>query len=182
MGILGKLHNIIVHSRSSANRTKEFVSFAQRRIPLDNSTRWNSWYQMLSTALDKESAIDNYVKANFTSLEKDYLSPQDWKALRTISSFYSLFIEQHWKLKVTVSHLINFSLQWMCLVNIWRSLYNIIVRTKIWLLGYNTLFASLKSIIVKQIALLSTLLHLYFIQIVVRSTQKSGGKKSIKRL
>jgi len=77
MGILGKLHNIVAHSRSSANRTKEFVSLADRRIPLDNSTRWNSWYQMLSTALDKESAIDEYVKANFKSLEKDHLSPQD---------------------------------------------------------------------------------------------------------
>lgn len=91
MGVLGKLHNIVVHSRSSANRAKEFVTFAQRRVPLDNSTRWNSWFQMLSVALDKESAIDNYVKANFKSLEKDHLSPQDWNALRTISSFLQPF-------------------------------------------------------------------------------------------
>jgi hypothetical protein len=91
MGVLGKLHNIIVHTRSSANRTKEFVSLAQRRIPLDNSTRWNSWYQMLSTALDKESAIDEYVKANFEALRKDYLSPHDWKVLRTINSFLQPF-------------------------------------------------------------------------------------------
>jgi hAT family C-terminal dimerisation region len=91
MGSLGKLHNIIVHSRSSASRTKEIESFAGRRIPLDNSTRWNSWYYMLSVALEKESAIDNYVKAYLKSLEKDYLSPQDWKSLRTISSFLQPF-------------------------------------------------------------------------------------------
>jgi hypothetical protein len=91
MGVLGKLHNIIIFSRSSANRTKEFISFAQRRIPLDNSTRWNSWYQMLSVALNKESAIDDFIKANFKLLEKDHLSPQDWVALRTIHTFLQPF-------------------------------------------------------------------------------------------
>jgi hypothetical protein len=91
MGVLGKLHNIIVHSRASTGRTKEFKSLAGRLIPLDNSTRWNSWYQMLSVALEKEPAIDNYVKANFKTLEKDYLSPQDWRTLRTINSFLQPF-------------------------------------------------------------------------------------------
>ncbi len=91
MGVLGRLHNIVVHSHSSASRTQEMKSFAGRRIPLDNSTRWNSWYQMLSVALENESAIDNYVKANLKSLEKDYLSPQDWKLLRTINSFLQPF-------------------------------------------------------------------------------------------
>jgi hypothetical protein len=46
---------------------------------------------MLSTALDKESAIDEYVKANFKLLEKDYLSPQDWRALCMISLFLQPF-------------------------------------------------------------------------------------------
>jgi hAT family C-terminal dimerisation region len=91
MGVLGKLHNINIHTRSSASRTKEFRSLAGRMIPLDNSTRWNSWYQMVDIALQKESAIDNYIKANFKSLEKDHLSPQDWKTLRTIYSFLQPF-------------------------------------------------------------------------------------------
>ena len=39
LGILGKLHNIIAHSRSSAGRTEEFRSFANRLIPLNNFTR-----------------------------------------------------------------------------------------------------------------------------------------------
>jgi hypothetical protein len=75
IGVLGKLHNIVVHSRSSSSRTKEFKSLAGRLIPRDNSTRWNSWYQMLSVALEKELAVDNYVKANFKTLKKDHLSP-----------------------------------------------------------------------------------------------------------
>jgi hypothetical protein len=91
MGALGKLHNIIVHSRSSAGRTKEFTSLAQRMIPLDNSTRWNSWFHMLSTSLMHEGSIDKYVKSNFKTLEKDYLSPQDWRTLRTINAFLQPF-------------------------------------------------------------------------------------------
>ena len=42
MGQLGKLHNIVVHIRRSAGRTKEFKDLAKRIIPLDNRTKWNS--------------------------------------------------------------------------------------------------------------------------------------------
>ena len=46
---------------------------------------------MLSTALNKESAINKHVKASFKALKKDYLSPHDWKVLRTINSFLQPF-------------------------------------------------------------------------------------------
>ena len=39
MGIMGKLHNIIVHIRASANCTQHFIKLAGKRIPLDNHTR-----------------------------------------------------------------------------------------------------------------------------------------------
>ena len=52
MGPLGKLHNNVVHIRSSANRTTWFKSKARKVIPLDNRTRWNSWFNMLSVAFD----------------------------------------------------------------------------------------------------------------------------------
>jgi len=44
MGPLGKLHNIVIHIRGSSGRTKEFEDLAGRIIPLNNRTRWNSWY------------------------------------------------------------------------------------------------------------------------------------------
>lgn len=78
MGPLGKLHNIVVHIRSSANHAKEFKALAGRLIPLDNRTRWNSWYLMLLIAIEEAGAIDTYSKNNFATLEKDYLSPSDW--------------------------------------------------------------------------------------------------------
>jgi hypothetical protein len=42
IGLFGKLHNIIVYIRSSANRTKEFENLIGRMIPLNNRTKWNS--------------------------------------------------------------------------------------------------------------------------------------------
>ncbi len=91
MGPLGKLHNVIVHFRASASRTKEFEALVGRRVPLDNRTRWNSWYQMLSVSLEHESGVDNYIKSNFDTLEEDHISPQDWKFLRTICTFLKPF-------------------------------------------------------------------------------------------
>jgi len=56
-------------------------------IPLDNRTRWNSWYTMVQVALDHESAIDVYTKANFEPLEAEFLEPEDWDSLRKICAF-----------------------------------------------------------------------------------------------
>jgi hypothetical protein len=91
IGPLGKLHNIVIHIRGSAGRTKEFKDLAGRLIPLDNRTRWNSWYHMLHIALQHESAIDTYAKKYFDTLQAEYLSPIDWEKLRTTSKFLSLF-------------------------------------------------------------------------------------------
>jgi hypothetical protein len=91
IGPLGKLHNIVTHIRGSAGRTKEFKDLAGRLIPLDNRTRWNSWYHMLHVALQFNGAIDTYTKKHFAELEKEYLSPNDWEGLHRTSRFLSLF-------------------------------------------------------------------------------------------
>ena len=41
---LSKLYNIIIHIYSSTSRTKEFKDLAERIIPFNNRTRWNSWF------------------------------------------------------------------------------------------------------------------------------------------
>lgn len=91
IGPLGKLHNIVTHIRGSAGRTKEFKDLAGRLIPLDNRTRWNSWYHMLYVALQFDGAIDTYTKRHFAILETEYLSPLDWERLHRTSKFLSLF-------------------------------------------------------------------------------------------
>ena len=39
MGVLGKLHNIVVHIRASPLRTQQFIDIADKMVPLDNRTR-----------------------------------------------------------------------------------------------------------------------------------------------
>ena len=46
---------------------------------------------MLVVADTKESAIDRYTKDHFDDLEEDYLTPSDWKRLRTIMWFLAPF-------------------------------------------------------------------------------------------
>ena len=91
MGPLGGLHNIVVYIRGSPSRTQEFVRLAGRMIPLDNSTRWNSWHSMISVAISLENELDIFCKSHFKDLEADYLSPQHWQRLRTIEKFLRYF-------------------------------------------------------------------------------------------
>jgi hypothetical protein len=90
MSSLGKLHNIVVHIRRSAGRTKAFKAQAGVRIPLDNRTRWNSWYNMLQEAVQHEKSIDFYLKGQ-PDLKLDVLKTKDWDMLRTITRFLERF-------------------------------------------------------------------------------------------
>jgi hypothetical protein len=87
MGPLGQAHNIVVHIRGSAGRTEEFRTLAKRLIPMDNRTRWNSWYEMLRVLLDLRPAVERYCQNHEEELEEDILTPKDWKKLRTIKDF-----------------------------------------------------------------------------------------------
>lgn len=91
LGPLGRLHNIIVHTRGSPTRISQFKRLAGRGVPLDNDTRWNSWYEMLQVAVEKEAAIDSYSKTWYNDLQDDFLSPEDWEVLRLILSFLKPF-------------------------------------------------------------------------------------------
>jgi hypothetical protein len=68
LGPLSQLYNIIVHIRGSSGRIKEFIELVGRMIPLDNRTRWNSWFLMLVVAIKKARAINTYAKNHFTTL------------------------------------------------------------------------------------------------------------------
>ena len=60
LGPLGKAHNIMVHIRSSGGRTEHFRKLAGRMIPMDNRTRWNSWFNMLVVLLNLRPAVEKY--------------------------------------------------------------------------------------------------------------------------
>ena len=61
---MGKLHNYIVYIYSSANRTTWFVERASKMIPLNNRTRWNSWWKIILVALNPKirTGLSLYIK------------------------------------------------------------------------------------------------------------------------
>jgi hypothetical protein len=73
LGPLGKAYNIVVHIRSSGGRVDHFRKLAGRMIPLDNRTRWNSWYNMLKVLLKEKAHVDKYCEDFEHELRKDLL-------------------------------------------------------------------------------------------------------------
>jgi hypothetical protein len=43
-------------------------------IPIDNRTRWNSWFEMLVVLLDLKSEVEKYCEEYEEELEEDLLS------------------------------------------------------------------------------------------------------------
>ena len=91
LGPLGQGHNIVIHIRGSSARTARFKELAGRIIPMDNCTRWNSWYEMFLVLLNLRSAVEKYYSDYEDELEKDILSFADWKKFRTIKDFLAPF-------------------------------------------------------------------------------------------
>ncbi|KAF2176876.1 hypothetical protein K469DRAFT_529675, partial [Zopfia rhizophila CBS 207.26] len=49
--VLGKLHNLCIHSRSSTNIHNNFKAKIGRELPRDNDIRWNSWFRLIDVAI-----------------------------------------------------------------------------------------------------------------------------------
>ena len=81
MGPLGKMHNIIIHIHGSTAQITEFLELAGRLIPLDNHTRWNSWFNMLVVLLNLRPVVEKYCQDHKDELKDDILTPKDWKML-----------------------------------------------------------------------------------------------------
>lgn len=77
MGPLSKIYNIAVHIRADDYRYNLFRRRAGKILGLDNDTRWNLWFLLLDTALNKEEHIKWYQDKYYDALVDDYLTPQD---------------------------------------------------------------------------------------------------------
>jgi hypothetical protein len=101
LGVLGKLHNLVIYILSSDIRVRAFREQAGRLIPRDNSTRWNSWFMMLDVALRLRGHINNFIDSEMdkladrgaSSLRLDYLSPNEWQELQDVHAFLQPFAE-----------------------------------------------------------------------------------------
>jgi len=88
-GPLGKLHNLVVHIQGSVQREQRFRELSgDHRLVRDNDTRWNSWFSMISTAINLRDAIDQYC-ASYpeNSIRRDTLSEEDWEVLGEVKGF-----------------------------------------------------------------------------------------------
>src|SRR5438477_8666977 len=95
MGPMGKLHNYVVHICTSANCTTWFIEHTGKMIPLDNCTRWNSWFLMLCVALEDKvkAGLQLYVEYYEDDLKDDILSTSEWIHLCMICDFLQSFHE-----------------------------------------------------------------------------------------
>ncbi|KJZ70117.1 hypothetical protein HIM_10487 [Hirsutella minnesotensis 3608] len=94
-GALGMLHNLVVWIRSSSQRYQSFLRVSGRMISQDNSTRWNSWFVMISVALQLRKHINSFIDDyyNESDIRLDYLHPEHWQELQEIHDFLHPFYE-----------------------------------------------------------------------------------------
>ncbi len=94
LGPLGKLYNIIVWIMGSPQRIQSFKIRSQGLMPRrDNSTRWNSWYEMLYRALHRLKGPIVAVTNEESDLQTDLLTPEEWRILGYICDFLRNFYD-----------------------------------------------------------------------------------------
>jgi hypothetical protein len=77
IGALGNLHIIAVFIRSSTLLTDEWESLAGKVLGIDNITRWNSWYNLIKLAVEKQAKLMIFCQNHHKELGTAVLSPQD---------------------------------------------------------------------------------------------------------
>ena len=94
LGPLGKLHNINVWITGSPQRIQLFKKQSMGLLPhRDNSTRWNSWYNMLNWAIEKLKGAIIAVANEEPDLSQDLLSAEEWRILGHIRDFLQAFYD-----------------------------------------------------------------------------------------
>lgn len=91
IGALGSLHNIAVYIRSSTILTDEWEALAGKLLGIDNVTRWNSWYKLISLAVEKQDALNKFCQKHHRALGDAVLSAGDWETLTMTLEFLQPF-------------------------------------------------------------------------------------------
>ena len=77
LGPLGQGHNIVVYILGSPSCIAKFIGLVGKMIPMDNRTRWNSWYVMLIVLLELRTQVEMYYLIYKDKLKEDILSLKD---------------------------------------------------------------------------------------------------------
>lgn len=93
IGALGNLHMIAVFIRSSTLLSDEWEALAGRALGIDNATRWNSWYNLLKVAIEKQDKLMIFCQKHHKKLGSLALSPGDWETLKMTLGFLQPFAQ-----------------------------------------------------------------------------------------
>jgi len=88
---LSNLHTIAVFIRSSSILSDEWESLAGKTLGIDNITRWNSWFNLIKTAVEKQAKLMIFCQNHHKELSTAVLSPQDWETLEMTLEFLQPF-------------------------------------------------------------------------------------------
>jgi hypothetical protein len=85
-GPIGRIHAIIVYIRRSSQRSQNFLRLSGgKHLVQDNSTRWNSYEKMISTAIRLRKHIDDYIGMyGLADLDQSILTEDDWTMLEQV--------------------------------------------------------------------------------------------------
>jgi hypothetical protein len=73
LGLFDQEYNIVVHIRRLSARTDHFKKLVRRIIPMDNRTKWNSWYNMLFIFFELKRMVKQYYKDYESEFKEDFL-------------------------------------------------------------------------------------------------------------
>ncbi|KAN0072534.1 hypothetical protein V8E54_009463 [Elaphomyces granulatus] len=88
------IHNVNIWVQASTQRYNDFMTAIGRAIPLDNDTRWNSWYYTeINVALLKRRELKVWIDDHWSELGVDALFREDWQELDDIRDFLQPFVD-----------------------------------------------------------------------------------------
>lgn len=94
IGALRKLHHLAVWLRNSPIHSDDWREAVNRNLGIDNTTRWSSWYKIISVALDKKVQIVQFMVDHDKDIGlTNLLTGADWDILSKTHAFLQPFTE-----------------------------------------------------------------------------------------
>ncbi|OWT42391.1 hypothetical protein VFPPC_18318 [Pochonia chlamydosporia 170] len=88
---LRKIHHLAVWLRTSSIHSDQWDMRVGLRLGIDNDTRWNSWYKLLSNALRKKAEIRQFFLDFERELGDNILTISDWEFIERTQQFLQPF-------------------------------------------------------------------------------------------
>lgn len=88
---LRKIHHLAVWLRTSSIHSDQWDMRVGLRLGIDNDTRWDSWYKLLSNALRKKAEIRQFFLDFEREIGDNILTISDWEFIERTQQFLQPF-------------------------------------------------------------------------------------------